>query len=264
MGRSRYAELLTHYPVPILAVILVVVCSCTLLSVLVAKPPDFSDPLQGFIPRYTDIHSSYRAWHSLVENTAISSGSRDLLTFYPLDEKATAGTWNTTTSTVNELYQRFRRSSSVDASNESDSDITSYGTTTPDFYAPFTGRVLSPKEQFFCDSKPRGGYAQLAFSISEDIYKMNFDTFTQLCQLQADVESSEYYKPVCQFDCMCRSFSLVNYVAYLSNRSSCFDVIQPDMTSTLQLLQYCYTYYETIPFDCWYGGGMFHSRRCNV
>jgi len=76
---------------------------------------------------------------------------------------------------------------------------------------------------------------------------MNFDTFTQLCQLQADVESSEYYKPVCQFDCMCRSFSLVNYVAYLSNRSSCFDVIQPDMTSTLQLLQYCYTYYETIP-----------------
>jgi len=46
-------------------------------------------------------------------------------------------------------------SSSVDASNESDSEITSYGTTTPDFYAPFTGRVLSPKEQFFCDSKPR-------------------------------------------------------------------------------------------------------------
>lgn len=31
---------------PIVAVVLVIVISCTLLDVFVAKPPDFSDPLQ--------------------------------------------------------------------------------------------------------------------------------------------------------------------------------------------------------------------------
>ena len=42
----RYSDLLTHHPVPVLAVILVLVTSCTVLNVLVGKPPDFSDPLQ--------------------------------------------------------------------------------------------------------------------------------------------------------------------------------------------------------------------------
>lgn len=93
---------------------------------------------------------------------------------------------------------------------------------------------------------------------------MDYDTFEQLCHIQSVTESFSSYQPVCQQDCLCRTFSLVNYVTYLSGKGLCHEVTQTDLKSIMGALVSCKQFYDSIPKRCWFDKARFGSYSCNV
>ncbi|XP_067938423.1 protein dispatched homolog 1-like [Watersipora subatra] len=255
MAHSRYSEILTHYPGAVLAIVLVLVSCSTILNILVAPPPDFSDPLQGFIPRYSVIHSAYAAWSNLIDETAVGAESNKLLTTYPQSNTLQRGD-NSTTWAGSTFLAAFTK-------QEATYDL--WPTSTYGYAGDNVTRSSrrTAKESYFCDSQPRRGYAQVALKLGCTLAQLDIHTFVSLCNLQKELESSPLYAPICEPSCLCRSFSLVNYVSYLAGRDSCDRVSESDLKGNLQILLECKHYVEDLPADCW-SENFVRSDRCNM
>ena len=107
------------------------------------------------------------------------------------------------------------------------------------------------------------GYAQVVFSLGTNLSNLNIDIFTKLCDLQTTIESLSSYSPTCENDCLCHSFSLVNYLTYLSGKKLCQQVTEEDVTGTVARLLECRRNVDGIPLDCWLEEN-FGGSRCNV
>lgn len=117
--------------------------------------------------------------------------------------------------------------------------------------------VTNDQDNFFCNL-PTSSYARVVIGVEskdenlwsmegilaqchiDDVLRAN-SHFPSLCQTQTDVEKTENGGMAPQ-KC-CRSWSPANYVAFLSNRSSCLGVTDNDLTKVKSLLQHCAYYY---------------------
>jgi len=93
---------------------------------------------------------------------------------------------------------------------------------------------------------------------------LTFDSFRQLCELQSKVEQLPEYDSYCPDDCLCRSFSLVNYLSFLINENACADVTTEKLATVLTLVENCSASYRNIKSDCWNVDGYFALQRCLV
>uniref|UniRef100_A0A8C5WLJ5 Dispatched RND transporter family member 2 n=1 Tax=Leptobrachium leishanense TaxID=445787 RepID=A0A8C5WLJ5_9ANUR len=82
-------RLITDWPLPILAIWLLLMLICTLAGLLVGQMPDFSDPLMGFESRDTNIGRKLMTWKTMQSNT----GYKKMLSIYPLGVKNRYGTF---------------------------------------------------------------------------------------------------------------------------------------------------------------------------
>ncbi|XP_049278174.1 protein dispatched [Anopheles funestus] len=115
-----------------------------------------------------------------------------------------------------------------------------------------------PSDGFFCES-PNKEYAHLVVqrinhNLNESMFELN--AFLALCELEQKIVKVEHYGDICQreltSDDCCRPWSIVNYVTFLSNKSSCFELNEEDVAMVKTLLYDCFQYYHNMKLsnDC--------------
>lgn len=219
-----YAELIADWPVVVLGVCTVLIVVCALVSMLVPEPPDFSDPLLGFEPRGTTIGQRLVTWNNMVKNT----GYKATLANYPFkyaDEQAKShqeDRWS------DDQFERDKRQAEWDFS----------------------------KDNFFCDV-PGDRYSRLVFASAEGKNLWSIQAIKSMCNIDnARVRSHHEYWSLCQrtnaASC-CPSWTLGNYIAVLTNKSSCQKITEKDVSHTLKILRSCAKYYYngTLGPECW-------------
>uniref|UniRef100_A0A1A7WAR8 Protein dispatched homolog 1 n=2 Tax=Iconisemion striatum TaxID=60296 RepID=A0A1A7WAR8_9TELE len=220
---KSYAELIADWPVVVLGVCTVLIMVCALVGILVPDLPDFSNPLLGFEPRGTAIGQRLVTWNNMVKNT----GYKATLANYPFkyaDEQA-------------KIHQEPSR-----PEDHSDRDKRQAEW---DF-----------RKEFFCDV-PGDRYSRLVFTSAEGKNLWNIQAIKSMCnQDNTRVRSHRNYWNLCQRtndDSCCPSWTLGNYIAVLTNRSSCQKITERDVSSTLKILRSCVKYYHngTLGPECW-------------
>nr|XP_006201830.1 protein dispatched homolog 2 [Vicugna pacos] len=218
---KSYSQLIAEWPVAVLLLCLAVILLCTLAGLLWGQLPDFSKPLMGFEPRDTDIGRKLVVWRALQALT----GPRKLLSLSPDHE-------------LNSSSPLTTRSPAPWSSAQE-------GMVRPQ-------RMVEPledkgQESFFC-GPPEKSYAQLVFMSTSAGSLWNLHAIHSMCRMEQDqIRSHTRFGALCRRtaanEC-CPSWSLGNYVAVLSNRSSCLDTTQADTARTLALLRACALYYH--------------------
>uniref|UniRef100_A0A3Q3KCJ4 Protein dispatched homolog 1 n=3 Tax=Monopterus albus TaxID=43700 RepID=A0A3Q3KCJ4_MONAL len=111
-------------------------------------------------------------------------------------------------------------------------------------------------KEFFCDV-PGDSYSRLVFTSAEGKSLWSIQAIKSMCNLDnTRVRSHHDYWSLCQrtndASC-CPSWTLGNYIAVLTNRSSCQKITERDVSHTLKTLRLCAKYYHngTLGPDCW-------------
>ncbi|KAM6915507.1 protein dispatched homolog 1 [Xenentodon cancila] len=220
---KSYAELIADWPVVVLGVCTVLIVVCALVGVLVPDLPDFSDPLLGFEPRGTAIGQRLVTWNNMVKNT----GYKATLANYPFKYADEQAKNHQEPRWPEDPFDREKRQAEWDFSKE-----------------------------FFCDV-PGDSYSRLVFTSAEGKNLWNIQAIKSMCnQDNTRVRSHRDYWSLCQRtnDALCcPSWTLGNYIAVLSNRSSCQKITERDVSHTLKILRSCSKYYHngTLGPDCW-------------
>lgn len=110
-------------------------------------------------------------------------------------------------------------------------------------------------DNFFCNL-PNSAYARVIISTSDlvDLEEKDLwstDGILAQCHIDDVLRANAHFTSLCQMQegngaeqkC-CRSWSPANYVALLSNRSSCLGVTENDLSNVKALLQKCADYYH--------------------
>ncbi|KAG7508766.1 dispatched-like 1 [Solea senegalensis] len=220
---KSYAELIADWPVVVLGVCTVLIVVCALVGILVPDLPDFSDPLLGFEPRGTAIGQRLVTWNNMIKNT----GYKATLANYPFKYADEQAKNHQEPRWVEDHFDRDKRQAEWDFSKE-----------------------------FFCDV-PGDSYSRLVFTSAEGKNLWNIQAIKSMCNLDnTRVRSHRDYWSLCQrtndASC-CPSWTLGNYIAVLTNRSSCQKITEHDVSHTLKILRSCAKYYHngTLGPDCW-------------
>ncbi|XP_057678733.1 protein dispatched homolog 1 isoform X2 [Corythoichthys intestinalis] len=220
---KSYSELIADWPVVVLGVCTVLIIVCALVGVLVPDLPDFSDPLLGFEPRGTAIGQRLVTWNNMVKNT----GYKATLANYPFKYADEQAKNHQEPKWPEESFDREKRHAEWDFSKE-----------------------------FFCDV-PGSSYSRLVFSSAEGKSLWSIQAIKSMCNLDnTRVRSHHDYWSLCQrtndASC-CPSWTLGNYIAALTNRSSCQMITERDVSHTLKIMRSCAKYYHngTLGPDCW-------------
>ncbi|KAM9495779.1 protein dispatched homolog 1 [Clarias gariepinus] len=221
---KSYAELIADWPVVVLGVCTILIVVCTLVGVLVPDLPDFSDPLLGFEPRGTAIGQRLVTWNNMVKNT----GYKATLANYPFkyaDEQAKS-----------HQEERWSEDHSERDKRQAEWDFS--------------------KDSFFCDV-PGDSYSRIVFTSAEGKNLWNVHAIKSMCNFDnTRVRSHPQYWSLCQratsASC-CPSWTLGNYIAVLTNRSSCQKITERDVSLTLKVLRSCAKFYYngTLGPECW-------------
>nr|XP_017203633.2 protein dispatched homolog 2 [Oryctolagus cuniculus] len=218
---KSYSQLIAEWPVAMLLLCLGVILLCTMAGLLGSRPPDFSEPLLGFEPRDTDIGRKLVVWRTL----QVLTGPRKLLSLSPDLEQNSSSSHGTRSPAPGVVAQanvvRSRRM--VEPPEE------------------------KQEESFFC-GPPEKSYAKLVFMSTSSGSLWNVHAIHSMCRMEQDqIRSHTRFGALCQRtaanEC-CPSWSLGNYVAVLSNRSSCLDTTHADTARILLLLRACALYYH--------------------
>ncbi|XP_051909289.1 protein dispatched homolog 1 [Hippocampus zosterae] len=220
---KSYSELIADWPVVVLGVCTVLIVVCALVGVLVPDLPDFSDPLLGFEPRGTAIGQRLVTWNNMVKNT----GYKATLANYPFKYADEQAKNHQEPKRPEDHFDREKRRAEWDF-----------------------------RKEFFCDV-PGSSYSRLVFSSAEGKNLWSIQAIKSMCNLDnTRVRSHRDYWSLCQrtndASC-CPSWTLGNYVAALTNRSSCQTITERDVAHTLKILRSCAKYYHngTLGPDCW-------------
>ncbi|XP_028295709.1 protein dispatched homolog 1 [Gouania willdenowi] len=220
---KSYAELIADWPVVVLGVCTVLIVVCALVGILVPDLPDFSDPLLGFEPRGTAIGQRLVTWNNMVKNT----GYKATLANYPFKYADEQAKIQQEPRRPEEHFDRDKRHAEWDFSKD-----------------------------FFCDV-PGDRYSRLVFTSAEGKNLWTIQAIKSMCNLDnTRVRSHRDYWSLCQRTndkSCCPSWTLGNYIAVLTNRSSCQKITERDVSHTLKILRSCAKYYHngTLGPDCW-------------
>ncbi|KFO32931.1 Protein dispatched like protein 2 [Fukomys damarensis] len=218
---KSFSQLIAEWPVVVLLVCLAVFLLCALAGLLGSQLPDFSNPLLGFEPRDTDIGRKLEVWKALQAFT----GPKKLLSLSPDLEPNSSNSFGTLSPAAwgraQESLVRARR-----------------------MVEPMEDKG---QDSFFCGA-PEKSYAKLVFVSTSGGSLWNLNAIHSMCRIeQEQIRAHPRFGTLCQRtatnEC-CPSWSLGNYLAVLSNRSSCLDTTPGDAARVLALLRACAPYYH--------------------
>ncbi|XP_076375765.1 protein dispatched-like isoform X1 [Megalopta genalis] len=262
------SRIIANHPYTILWGILTFSATCLIVPLTVKKFPDFSDPQLGFEARGTTLAQRLIAWQNLME--ASKPGGQ--LTDNPLEyynfarQKHEQNSGNEQNhSRVNQGIIRKRpknkrkqgkKYQAVIINNKQEANETN----TKDKYEEiielekgYKNQDHIDSESFFCNL-PSSVYARVVIGKnSEDSNLWSMEGLLAQCHIDAELRSNIHFSSLCQMQMehngeehkCCRSWSPANYVALLSNRSSCLGVTENDLTRVETLLRRCVSYYQS-------------------
>lgn len=216
-----YARILAHYPYVVLLAVLIVSVTCLIITVTIGNKLQFEEPMAGFEPRGTEISNRLNAYRNLVNDPNISP--------VPLDQDAI-------------IQQKDNKLLYLD---------TAYPETNDSAPAYRFKRARRKRQKpFFCDV-PDGRFVKIVFGSVTDGDLFTFSNIQSMCRLEEKfVTSQELYKRNCvrQVDSTscCRSLSLGNYIAVLTNKQSCSNLTEEDVKSAKQLIEMCVGFYHNL------------------
>uniref|UniRef100_A0A1B0DL98 Uncharacterized protein n=1 Tax=Phlebotomus papatasi TaxID=29031 RepID=A0A1B0DL98_PHLPP len=130
---------------------------------------------------------------------------------------------------------------------------------------PLTTDVHTTSDGFFCES-PNKEYSHFVMrrinhQLNESLFERN--ALLAMCDLEQVIVGTNLYNDLCQRELTsqhcCRPWSIPNYVALLTNKSTCFDIEDEDVGSVKNLLLDCFPFYHSLKLsnDC-------TQFKCNV
>ncbi|XP_059612470.1 protein dispatched [Phlebotomus argentipes] len=130
---------------------------------------------------------------------------------------------------------------------------------------PLTTDVHTTSDGFFCES-PNKEYSHFVMrrinhQLNESLLERN--ALLAMCDLEQVIVGTNLYNDLCQRELTsqhcCRPWSIPNYVALLTNKSTCFDIEDEDVNTVKSLLLDCYPFYHSLKLsnDC-------TQFKCNV
>lgn len=270
-------RVIAHHPYAILMAVFLLSSICFIVPLATKKFPDFSDPQLGFEARGTTLAQRLTAWQNLMD----ASKPRGVLIDNPLeyyhyikqlneqiDSKIQNYSWTSQgiirkkskkNKKKGKKYQKF-------ASNDTKQDV-DMGNVTDKWeellHLKDRGKLNDINEEkiqdsldsdmFFCNL-PTSAYARVVIGIdSEGKSLWSMDGVLAQCHIDEVLRSNSHFPSLCQTQIQnngarhkcCRSWSPANYVAFLSNRSSCLGVTETDLNKVETLLDKCVSYYRS-------------------
>ncbi|XP_053366298.1 protein dispatched homolog 2 [Clarias gariepinus] len=219
---KNYSQVVVEYPMTVLISCAVVLLALSVAGILIGPLPDFSDPLEGFEPRGTDIGIRLAAWAKLQESTGPGK-ALSMISQKFVDQSIGR---EVSSKTQQHLHHRSRRMLHTDTTENA----------------------------YFCND-PGDRYAQLVFRSENSESLWSLKAIYSMCEMeQTQIRSDSHFKELCQVksgafgtkgkgEC-CPSWSLGNFLSLLNNVSSCFSLTAQQVSDSLGLLRYCAPYYH--------------------
>ncbi|XP_023225932.1 protein dispatched homolog 1-like isoform X2 [Centruroides sculpturatus] len=243
MAINWYARQLSNFPVVIILGAGCLSFVFTITSILSFGFPSFKDPILGFESRGTELSQRTTAWKHLMEN----SGWNGSLSMYPTRNE------NQITSRRDDsrsyLPPLSANATTIILENEKES-LNEF----------INGRMknnqANDRSNFFCKDPGRGNVRVVFQSSVENSNLFTLKSLLSICDLDyKKLRNDAHFIDLCSHDgshdC-CRSWSLPNYVALLTNHSYCKDITRDDVSYVLKVLKNCAGFYHDLKLshDC--------------
>ncbi|KAG5331523.1 DISP1 protein, partial [Acromyrmex charruanus] len=262
MKASWYPRIIAHHPYIILLIIFIFSLLCLIIPLTTEKFPDFTDPQMGFEARGTVLAQRLTAWNHLIEATK----GRGELTDNPLEyyqyvrhQLTQQGILRKKPKSKNKQkgkkHETMLNNTDKEA-NEEDKDtweelLELRDTHNADIEDKTQDHLDS--DNFFCNL-PTSSYARVVITVDlEEKNLWSMEGVLAQCHIDGVLRGNVHFPSLCQTQInrndaadhkCCRSWSPANYVALLSNRSSCLGVTENDLSRVKTLLQQCAYYYH--------------------
>ncbi|KOC67518.1 Protein dispatched [Habropoda laboriosa] len=268
-----FSRVIAHHPCTILMAILIFSSTCLIVPLAVKKFPDFSDPQLGFEARGTILAQRLIAWQNLLEaNKPKGQLIDNPLEYYnyvqqlnqqnsiniqnhswvgqgiirkkPKNKKKGGKKFqkqaNNKEEEINKIEVKDKWEELIELKNKNKFDIVK----------DYKNQDHVDSENFFCNL-PSSAYARVVIGRnSKDTNLWSMEGVLAQCYIDAEIRSNSHFSSLCQVEhnnaeqkC-CRSWSPANYVALLSNRSSCLGVTENDLGRVETLLKRCVYFYQ--------------------
>ncbi|KAL3873645.1 hypothetical protein ACJMK2_036740 [Sinanodonta woodiana] len=227
-----YARILAHYPYVVMVAVLIVTITSLIVTLTIGEKPNFEDPMVGFEPRGTEISNRLVAYTNLINNV------NNLLSLTPSPSPP-----------LSAVIQHSHNKLSV-------SQMGHQGNlTTEEKHNQYHRKKRSNSSQFFCDV-PDGQYSKIVFhSLSNTL--LTAASIHQMCAIEeTQLHSHSLFQKYClredDTDQCCRSVSIGNYIALITNKSRCQDITDQDVKSVDDILKFCSVFYQnySLADDC--------------
>ncbi|XP_076619865.1 protein dispatched isoform X1 [Colletes latitarsis] len=275
-----FSRVIAHHPYTVVMVILIFSSTCLIVPLAVKTFPDFSDPQLGFQARGTMLAQRLIAWKNLME----TNKPRGQLTDNPLEyynylrqsnQQNLQNSVNTQNHSwinqgivrkkpknkkkVGKKYQKqiTNKTSEIDQIDGKDKWKKLIQLTNKNelnIVEDYKNEDHIESESFFCNL-PSSAYARVVIGRnSENTNLWSMEGVLAQCHIDAELRSNPHFPSLCQMQMehnsgrqkCCRSWSPANYVALLSNRSSCLGVTENDLSRVETLLQRCVYFYRNL------------------
>ncbi|XP_014475788.1 PREDICTED: protein dispatched isoform X1 [Dinoponera quadriceps] len=273
---ERFSRMVVHYPYIILTTVLVFSLICLITPLVTKKFPDFSDPQMGFEARGTILAQRFTAWQNLMESTRASGELVDNpLEYYRYiqSQQLNVNIKNSSLpiQDVNRKTQKGKhkqkgkkkgkRKQQNDKNHNQTNDETKDAKELLGLGNKHRVNNLadnkknkdhSNDDNFFCNL-PTSSYARVVIGAdSKETNLWSMEGISAQCHIDGALRANTHFTSLCQTQVersgadpkCCRSWSPANYVALLSNRSSCLEVTENDLDRVKMLLEQCAYYYH--------------------
>uniref|UniRef100_A0A0K8TSG4 Putative patched transmembrane receptor n=1 Tax=Tabanus bromius TaxID=304241 RepID=A0A0K8TSG4_TABBR len=286
-----FYKLLTQRSCVIIAFLTILSSICILVALKTSKLPDFSDPSLGFEARGTWLGERITAWQNLLEELKPAGklvdnpkDTSDLMLSNTKKKKGGKFIWKyggkiTRLKIKKEKHIRTKSDihlnptcCSPNTSKSKQEDHIFYGEETMRQYVlnetkqvnmedkgqPLSHKVIRNKSRFFCES-PNIDFATFVVIKSESNSADSFfgiNSLRAMCDLENKITFVTGYTDYCQkqipLNTCCRPWSLPNYIALLTDKTSCYEINQTDISTVEQILVKCYKYFHNLMLspDC--------------
>ncbi|XP_012280511.1 protein dispatched [Orussus abietinus] len=273
-----FSRVVAHHPYAILVAVFVFSTTCLIVPLTTKKFPDFSDPQLGFEARGTMLAQRLTAWQNLMDATRPRGNLVDnpLEYYHFLQQNLTSfRNGNHTSSGILRKKPKNRKKGKKYEKPKNNTTKETDGAEAKDRWEEL--RELRNKDLshnldvhndhsflgedgFFCNL-PSSSYARVVVgSNSEETNLWTVDGVLAQCRIDALLRANSEFSSLCEMETersgngrkCCRSWSPANYVALLSNKTTCLSVTENDLSRVETILERCAYFYHNLELtpDC--------------
>ncbi|XP_072401533.1 protein dispatched isoform X1 [Diabrotica undecimpunctata] len=266
--------IIVYHPKFLVTFIGLISTTCLILTLFLKSIPDFKEPQLGFSTRGTSIANRLIAWQNIIKSIDPVGPYTQNPKEYRLmkqREQQTIGKsvrpFNSSNSTrksgTNHKGKKVIYGKEVKLASKNDTnwiDMEKWRILKSK-HVKSAKKLAQLRDDFFCGS-PDSQYAKLVIASEDGHDLFNAEDLIKLCHLQKKLTKIKHYKELCVQDNNkkpCIPWSLTNYVAYFSLKSSCNKIKQKDVEFVKTYLANCSTYFhsselasgsDVVPLEC--------------